>query len=312
MNGYEERLKEIKEKHKKKKRIYKVLACVGCLVIGITTFAMVTPAITMEAQDDPAAAAVIENNAATEGQSDAFLNTIEDDGEVDTEQTQNPGSVIPEDNSQDSGQPVDQNDDSAMNDSGDSQEQIPAENDDNIQSLGAVQEDNVEPASLIISNIIDNSETTGEEPSEIQEFTFTVRLKSGMELLADQEFPYVMGETSGMQLFDMNGEAQITLKHGESITITQLPSDTTWHVVAEPCAGYLTDHRIDGGQLIDGANTGEQSLTDSASVEYINSEASYTLPETGGTGTTLIILMGSLLFIGAGALLLRRRMSHEA
>lgn len=352
--GYENRLAEITAKRKKRKLIYKVLACVSCLVVGVTAFAMMTPAITMEKQDDQAASAAIvaaeeqvHDTALTDGEegqddvsneqkaiddsnesglAEADQTTEQAGGQTEGESVQGTesGQETGQENPQNPGNGTDQaqnpgnglEQESALdgpNDTNGSDDTDSTDDTDN-SDVRAVTENqgNAESDTLTIINTIDNSETTGRDPSESQEFVFSLKLKSGTEPLAAAELPYSRGEENGVLTFDANGEALITLKHNETFAVTGLPDDTTWHVIAEPCAGYLTDHRIEGGDIIDGGNTGEQQLTAYTNVEYINSEADYTLPETGGPGTLLFVLGGCLMILGAGGALLIRRREYEA
>ena len=59
------------------------------------------------------------------------------------------------------------------------------------------------------------------------------------------------------------------------------------------------------GELTFTSNLSEGSLT----ARVINNAGS-TLPETGGTGTTIFYILGSVLLLGAAVLLITRRRMH--
>ncbi len=113
--------------------------------------------------------------------------------------------------------------------------------------------------------------------------------------------------TSEGTLQFVDGVASITLKHGETLTVLDLPYGTAWTVTEQPAAGFYTELSVDGGSRDTGsAASGE--LTANASVAYYNIGGAE-LPATGGFNRDLFPVVGAVLMLGstAGAVLYRKK-----
>ena len=86
--------------------------------------------------------------------------------------------------------------------------------------------------SLTISKAVTVNEEQGVQIDTEHEFDFTVELKdaSGKALSGTYTAEYAAAEESGTLVFDENGQATVTLTHGESVTIKGLPEGATYTV----------------------------------------------------------------------------------
>lgn len=118
-------------------------------------------------------------------------------------------------------------------------------------------------------------------------FTFLVELKDG-------EGNPVSG-TYGAYTFDGEGRLAVSVKHGQTVTLTNLPVGTVWSVTEESAEGFVVTYTVDGTE-VDTA-TGVIGHDQTAAVKVVNS-TEYTLPNTGGQGT-LPYTFGGLLITAA-------------
>lgn len=110
----------------------------------------------------------------------------------------------------------------------------------------------------------------------------------------------------GMIVFT-DGVATFTLKHGESLTILDLPYGTVWTVTEGHAPGFYTENAVgEGDRVIGSSASGE--LKENASVAYYNIGGAE-LPATGGFARDLFPLVGSVLMLGstAGAVIYRKK-----
>lgn len=119
---------------------------------------------------------------------------------------------------------------------------------------------------LTISKEITLTADQGTEIDENKEFTFTVNLKdvAGNALTDTYSVTYqrAAGAEDGALAFDADGNATVTLKHNESVTIKSLPEGATYTVTEADTAGYTPDEASKTGTI----PTGD----DNASVEFTN------------------------------------------
>ena len=119
---------------------------------------------------------------------------------------------------------------------------------------------------LTISKEIALTADQGTEIDENKEFTFTVNLKdvAGNALTDTYSVTYqrAAGAEDGALAFDADGNATLTLKHNESVTIKGLPEGATYTVTEADTAGYTPDEASKTGTIPAG--------DDNASVEFTN------------------------------------------
>lgn len=119
---------------------------------------------------------------------------------------------------------------------------------------------------LTISKEITLTADQGTEIDENKEFTFTVNLKdvAGSALNDTYSVTYqrAAGAEDGALAFDADGNATVTLKHNESVTIKGLPDGATYTATEADTAGYTPDEASKTGTIPAG--------DDNASVEFTN------------------------------------------
>ncbi len=151
--------------------------------------------------------------------------------------------------------------------------------------------------------------------SEDSEFTFTLAVTNGdaafTDNLAWSKTPVDEDEAATGTLAAENGLYTFTLRHGQTITIENLPVGAGYTVTETNGDGYYTAYRINNngatpftaGAQASGTLTwivDNAQITDH--VEFENRAGSQ-LPHTGGAGTTLytsggVLLMGASLILG--------------
>ena len=143
----------------------------------------------------------------------------------------------------------------------------------------------------------------------------------GFALVYDVTKNAVEGATGGTVEFDANGATETTPKPKRKLTVTMEGGKKKYNFKIENLAfaseygkytyfaeetnpqlvGYLAPSYTNTS-----ASTGANAAYESGTI--INKqEGSYELPSTGGSGTRLFTILGSILILGAGALLWRRR-----
>ena len=164
------------------------------------------------------------------------------------------------------------------------------------------------PGSLSITKTV--VRTDGVTPTSDTDFTFnltsdpalndkyTAEVKKGDELIETREVTFT------------DGKADITLKHGETITINGIPQDTKITVTETNTDGYAVSWD-------NGSHTNATTVTiprgANVAITCTNTTGAV-LPSTGGAGTAHIMPVGAALTLAAGALLLlkRRKEAHGA
>ena len=139
-------------------------------------------------------------------------------------------------------------------------------------------------------------------------FPFTVTLKQGgtplsgtfsaVKSTAADEAP----ETVPLA-FDENGQANITLRHGESLKICGIPLGTVWSVAETDAGGCSVSYQVDSAAAAAGQE-GAGTLTGTGAAITFTNVVQYELPNTGGAGTVPYTTGGFLLLAGAAFLLL--------
>lgn len=157
------------------------------------------------------------------------------------------------------------------------------------------------PGSLSITKTV--VRTDGGTVDETKNFTFN--LTSDSALNGDYNAEVKKGEAviSTPKVTFTDGVANITLKHGETITINGIPQDTQITVTETNTDGYAVSWD-------NGSHTNATTVTiprgANAAITCTNTTGAV-LPSTGGAGTTHIMSVGAALTLAAGALLLLKR-----
>ena len=144
-------------------------------------------------------------------------------------------------------------------------------------------------------------------------------ITGALPLLADNE-PYYLVETKAPAGYIMLTEPlKVTVDMTDHNTWTKLADNSTSQTKPDPyvLSNWLQETTIKLLKLNDTAYDPTQTSTynhsndtTEASVTYkIINNAGYELPSTGGPGTWLFTILGSILFLGASVLLWRRRRS---
>lgn len=113
--------------------------------------------------------------------------------------------------------------------------------------------------------------------------------------LTDENGAPISG-TFGSHTFDENGRTEVSLRHSETATLLYLPVDARWTVTEQAVAGYKVTYQVDGTEVE--TATGTVAHNQNATVTVVNA-AQYTLPNTGGPGTSHYTF-GGLLILAAG------------
>ena len=169
---------------------------------------------------------------------------------------------------------------------------------------------------LVVSKKVDGVE--GEVYS--QEFKFTLDLSGdGSENL----YPtYTRYDEGGMVVSDgvIDADGEFTLQDGQYIVISHLPVGITYTVTETRYDGFTTTVKTE--KSYDGSTTTVNDKSglvatgtidrdgEIVTVAYVNSTGPR-LPSTGGPGVAYMMTLGSMLTLGAGALLLLRRRRKE-
>lgn len=148
---------------------------------------------------------------------------------------------------------------------------------------------------------------TGTVP-EGESFTFTITMLdfAGKRVTCT--------DTSGISTelsFDEQGEATVSLKQDESITISGIPAGTQWTIQETGAQGYVTTVTVADGEAQTTTTVSGTLNQGETNVVYTN-RAAYQLPYTGSTGIRLLLLLGAgLTLTGGGLLLIKRRKAHS-
>ena len=160
-----------------------------------------------------------------------------------------------------------------------------------------------ESGDLKVSKEVDGVE--GEVYS--QEFEFTLKLDGDG---AGNLYPtYTRYDESGEVVGDgtIGKDRTFTLQDGQYIVISHLPLGITYTVTETRYDGFTTTVNGESGLVATGTIKGDG---ETVIVEYVNSTGPR-LPSTGGPGVAYMMTLGSMLTLGAGALLLLRRRRKE-
>lgn len=158
--------------------------------------------------------------------------------------------------------------------------------------------------SLSVSKIIHPSENTEVDYETL--FNFQIDLKDSNGAAISGTFPIVYNDSEAKEITFENGQALISLKHGETATISSLPSKAQWKVTELDTSGWDVYTKTNGASQVAGSSS-SGVLEENAKVEFINLFG-FRLPETGGIGTHILTIIGlSLMLSSVLYSILRRR-----
>lgn len=125
-------------------------------------------------------------------------------------------------------------------------------------------DDDVYTGDLTITKEIALTEGQGTEIDADKEFTFTVTLKGTNDEPLTGTYKYTVGEGEAKDLdFDENGQATLTLKHGESAVIADLPEGASYSVAE-------ADYTADGYTPDEGSKAGFVAAGETAKAAFTN------------------------------------------
>ena len=140
-----------------------------------------------------------------------------------------------------------------------------------------------------------------------QEFEFKLELSGpGAENLYPTFTRYdVSGEVVGDGT--IGKDKTFTLRDGQYIVISHLPDGITYTVTEMPCDGFTATVDGESGPVATGTIKGDG---ETVTVEYVNTTGPR-LPSTGGPGVAQVLSLGTVLTLGAGAMLLLQKRRKE-
>ena len=157
------------------------------------------------------------------------------------------------------------------------------------------------PGSLSITKTV--VRTDDGTVDETKDFTFNLTSDSALNGDYNAEVKKDEAVVENRTVTFTNGVANITLKHGETITINGIPQDTQITVTETNTDGYAVSWN-------DGSHTNATTVTiprgATVAITCTNTTGAV-LPSTGGAGTAHIMSVGAALTLAAGALLLLKR-----
>ena len=159
----------------------------------------------------------------------------------------------------------------------------------------------------LIGDLTVAKQVIGSIPPDTQ-FPFTVTLKQGDTPLSGTFSTVKSTEADESPetvplAFDENGQANIMLRHGESLKICGIPLGTVWRVAETDAGGCSVSYQVDSAAAADGREASGTLTGTGAAITFTN-VVQYELPNTGGAGTVPYTVGGFLLLTGAAFLLL--------
>ena len=160
------------------------------------------------------------------------------------------------------------------------------------------------PTTLTVSKTV-----AGSYSSADKDFTFTLRLKDSTGKALSGTFTYtgntltgsgVNAPANGTLTLDNEGTAQLTLRHGQSITIGGVPANGKVQLVETGATGYTTTFvdNILGAEPEDGNDTGIRDLTeDSRTFDFTNTREAVVESGLNASGTTALSLFLALVVL---------------
>lgn len=152
-------------------------------------------------------------------------------------------------------------------------------------------------------------EVTGDYGDRTKEFTFTMILTDKTNNPISGAYPASGKDSLTEVVFDSNGSATFTLRHGESITIKNLPIDATYTVIEAREDEYTTTYSINDETQPNGSASGKLPGSTVTEVKVVNHRSD--IPATGlyehRSSGTWMFGAALLLGLGSGGVFLAKR-----
>lgn len=154
----------------------------------------------------------------------------------------------------------------------------------------------------------------GDEEHKAKTFDFELGLMLPENMELPGELAAVRTGADGTQtlltLQPENGKIKIEdLADGETVVITGIPTGTQWNLSESYVNGFIVTTQV-GDVTGEGRYAAGTTVTGDTAVTYINTQT-YTLPATGGTGTSLYTMAGWMLMLCSAAYLLYQFTKHR-
>lgn len=156
---------------------------------------------------------------------------------------------------------------------------------------------------------IDYSKQHFEDHTDIKTYDVNLKKTDGTNALAGAKFNLFTTETGGTALtftkdntgyyLDAEGTAEIDAGDGTGVNIRGLAPGTYWFEETVAPDGY---NKLDVRKSVEVV----KDATNTAEITVINEQGTV-LPSTGGIGTTLFYVVGTMLVLGAGIVLITKR-----
>ncbi|MDR2514028.1 MAG: DUF5979 domain-containing protein [Christensenellaceae bacterium] len=152
------------------------------------------------------------------------------------------------------------------------------------------------------NNLIVSKVVTGNNGDQTKDFSFTVQFSQNGDYIWEKKqgaTSITSGTTNSVNPYSF------TLKHGQSIEFTGLPTGVTWTVTESAETNYSTTVRVNNGAATQGLIASGTISSTTARAAYTN-ESNFT-PPTGITADDLpFIVLGAALLLGLAAFLILR------
>lgn len=150
---------------------------------------------------------------------------------------------------------------------------------------------------------------TGSYADKTKDFTFTLTMTDNADVpLSGASVTHAGGTLT----LDGNGQATFTLKHGESITFTDILGTNKICIEETQAAGYTASHVLDSGGVQTGDSTGFIDVNSLDHTAAFTNERGNIVPtgfDLNSTGLALLIGIGAALIVGG---LFIKRVSRRA
>lgn len=164
----------------------------------------------------------------------------------------------------------------------------------------------LETATLELEKQVSNAETD-------QKFEFTIELTDANGNILPDDYSYILCAADGTILSNgilNSDDNNVSLAHGEYLSINYLPKGTKYRITETAADGFLAVYKIDGGVSVEGESA-SGTLDGDSRVLFINSTGR-ALPSTGGTGLLVytLPLLAAVAYLFAFPFILRRAKRH--
>lgn len=155
----------------------------------------------------------------------------------------------------------------------------------------------IDTGSLLVSKRFDNPDKVQNNPQFAYgmdlDFAFTLHVsKDGLPVSGVFDLDSEKGTKTGSVVFDETGMAQFTLKQGESVCIENLPAGAEYELAEQEYKDFVPK----GNRIV----TGDVCRDSTVTIDYVNQAddgPKTELPATGGMGSEVFVVLGSLICI---------------